>query len=161
MPVASERSPSDNVLQRVVSKQSQMAGTAAGTDTGSDRDAGSLHPLGGQPVQVGRLGRLQFGLAPRLHRQSAQSVGDQHDDLGFIADVQLTSQLMDVHGFVPSLERPVGSPCRTKNRLPHKASCGRLGEPSGTALTVRCETNGSIYLWGSSIVARFVYGRGG
>src|SRR5207244_3778216 len=58
------------MVKRIVTEQSQMAGAAAGSYAGKDRNAESAHPLPYTGVQVGRACGFQFRLAAWLQRQS-------------------------------------------------------------------------------------------
>ena len=93
-----ERAAADHVLQRVVAEQAEVARAAAGADAGQHRDAAAEDAGFGERVEVRRFGRFQFGQAARLLRQAAEAVGDVHDDLGVVFDVQFASEFMDVHG---------------------------------------------------------------
>ena len=100
MPVASKRPAADEVFERVVAKQAQVARPAAGSDAGTDRNAAALHADFGQGIEVRRLGRFQLRLAARRQRQAAQAVGDEHDDLRVVLDVQFAGEGVGVHGRV-------------------------------------------------------------
>ena len=65
---------------------------------GSDGDAAAADAALGERVEVRRVGRFQLGQAARLLRQAAEAVGDVHDDLGVVLDVQFAGEVVDVHG---------------------------------------------------------------
>ena len=77
-----QRAPSDEILQRVVPEQRQMAGAAARRHANLHR---SSQPAGAalrQRVQVGYARRFQLRLAGFGVRQTAQAVGHQQNDFG-------------------------------------------------------------------------------
>ena len=55
-------------------------------------------PRFGERVEVRRVGRFELGQAARLLRQAAEAVGDVHDDLGVVFDVQFAGEVVEVHG---------------------------------------------------------------
>ncbi len=93
-----QRAAADQVLQRVVAEQAEVARAAAGADAGAHRNAAAQDAGLGQRVEVGRVGRFQLGPTARLLRQAAQAVGHVHDDLGVVFDVQLARKSVEVHG---------------------------------------------------------------
>ncbi len=92
-----ERPAADHVLQRVVTEQRQMSGTAARSDAGLDRNAEARHTAPRKHIEPRRLRRLEFGQAARLEWQAPQPIGDHHDDLRIVARVQAARQLMHIH----------------------------------------------------------------
>ena len=93
-----ERAAADEVLQRVVAEQAEVAGPAAGADAGQHGDAAAEDAALGERVEVGRVGRFELGQAARLLRQAAEAVGHVHDDLGVVFDVQFAGEVVEVHG---------------------------------------------------------------
>ena len=93
-----EGAAADHVLQRVVAEQAEVAGAAAGADAGQHGDAAAEDADFGERVEVRRVGRFELGQAARLLRQAAEAVGDVHDDLGVVFDVEFASEFVEVHG---------------------------------------------------------------
>ena len=77
-----QHAAADEVLHRVVAEEPQVPRAASRRDARQHRrcQPARAHPR--QPVQVGRRGRLQLGLAGVRVRQPAEAVGHKHDDLG-------------------------------------------------------------------------------
>ena len=93
-----ERTAADEVLDRVVAEQAEMARAAAGADAGQHGNAAAADADFGERIEVRRVGRFELGEPARLLRQAAEAVGHVHDDLGVVFDVQLAGELVDVHG---------------------------------------------------------------
>ena len=77
-----QRSPANDVLQRVVSEQREVSGPASRSYAGRDGQRDAAGAAGRQRVQIRNPRRLQLGLARRGMRQAAETVHHQHDDLG-------------------------------------------------------------------------------
>jgi hypothetical protein len=69
-----------------------------GADAWLHRDAASGNAAPGELVQIGCAGCFQLGFSTRLKRQSTESVGHQHDDLGIVFDEQLPGKFVHIHG---------------------------------------------------------------
>ena len=76
-----ERAAADEVLQRIVAEQTEVAGAAAGAMPGLTGMLLPRMPLLRECVEVGRLGGFEFGESAGMLRQAAEAVGDEHDDL--------------------------------------------------------------------------------
>lgn len=93
-----KRAAADEILQRIVSKQTQVTGTAAGTDAGLYGNAATENSLFRQSIEIGSLGGFEFRESAGMLRQTAESVGDEHNDFGVVFDVQLAGQFVHIHG---------------------------------------------------------------
>ena len=76
-----ERTAADQVLDRVVAEEAQVARSAAGRDAGKTGMLLPQTPRAGERVEIRRFGGFELGQAARLLRQAAKSVADVHDDL--------------------------------------------------------------------------------
>ncbi len=92
-----EHAAPDVVDQRVVAEQREVRRTAARGDAARDRDAQAGAALAGEAVEVGGLGGFQFGQAAGRHRQAAQSVHDQQQNLAAILFGQAAHQIKVCH----------------------------------------------------------------
>ena len=95
-----EGAAADEVLQRVVAEQAEVARAAAGADAGQHGNAAAADAALDQRVEIGRVGRFELGEAAGLLRQAAEAVGDVQDDLGVVLDVEFAGEVVDVHGVV-------------------------------------------------------------
>ena len=91
-----ERAAADDKLERIVSEQGQVARAAARRNTRLDRDAAAADAALGQRVEIGRVGRFEFGRPARLHRQTAEAIGNEHDNFGIVFGVQRAGELVHV-----------------------------------------------------------------
>ena len=77
-----QHATADEVLHRVVAEEPQVARTASRRYARQHRRRQPARAHARQPVEVGRRGRFQLGLAGFRVRQPAEAVGHKHDDLG-------------------------------------------------------------------------------
>ncbi len=92
-----EDAAADNVFEGIVAEKPEMARAAAGGNAELDWEHASQNARFGQPIQIGRFCRLQFGRPTRLHGQTAEAVGDQHDDLRVVILFQAPHQVLHIH----------------------------------------------------------------
>jgi hypothetical protein len=135
-----EGAAADEVGDRIVTEQAEVAGTAAGGDAGGDGDAAATDAFAYELVEVGGLRGFKFGEPARLLRQAAQAVGDEHDDLRVVLDEKLTGEGVGIHGGQTIGWRwgrnsePViltGGCGRGQGHLPEGLGWGGYGESSG------------------------------
>ncbi len=93
-----ERAAADEILQRIVTKQTQVTRTAAGADAGLYGNAAAENSLFRQSIEIGSLGGFEFRESAGMLRQAAESIGDEHHDFGVVFDVQLAGQFVHIHG---------------------------------------------------------------
>ena len=87
----------DLVLKWIVTEQTEVAGSASRCDARLDWNTSTLDPQLCKSAQVWRRGGFQFGLSPRRHWQSTQSVSDEHNNFAAVAQLQFTGQSVHVH----------------------------------------------------------------
>ena len=66
--------------ERIVTEEPEVSGTAAGRNAGQDREGHAADALGGEFIEIRRVGGFEFGRSARLERESADTVGDDHDN---------------------------------------------------------------------------------
>ena len=94
-----QRPAADQVLDRIVAEQAQVAGPAAGADAGKHRNAAAEDADFRQRVEVAACWPSSSSVLPpgccgRPPRPSA----DIHHDFRVVLDVQFAGEVLDVHG---------------------------------------------------------------
>src|SRR5205823_159386 len=69
-----ENSPADAIFERVVAEETEMPRAAPRRDARQHGNTQAAYPFTHTGVQVWRPRRFELGLAPWLHRQTAQAV---------------------------------------------------------------------------------------
>ena len=104
----------DLKFQRIIAKQSEMAGAAARSDAGGDRNHASLRAVPGQAVEVGGGGGFERGeIILFLGGDVAQSIEHEQCQFGICFDSQMRIKMIQVHivyGRMPG--RIMGTICR-------------------------------------------------
>ena len=141
-----QRPAADHVFQRIVAEQAQMARPAARRDAGER--SGCCDPSTPRVASASRFGVRAVSnsvLPPGLHRQAAQAVGHQHDDLRVAFRLQFASQVVDVHRLFLRLKWSLGiRPQRKGSDVQNSILPGKR-RPSATCATdalakLKCRT---------------------
>ena len=92
-----QRAAADDVFERIVTEESEVTGSAAGSDTGLDGDAAPLHTAAGQGVEIRRARGFQFGQSTRFQGETAQAVGHEHHNFRVAFLHQFPGQSVHIH----------------------------------------------------------------
>lgn len=111
-----QHTAADDVFQRIVTEEGQVAGTAAGGDAGLHGNAAAADAALGEGVEIGGAGRFKFGGTAGFHRQAAEAVGNEEDNFGIVFLMQRAGELVHVEIVIGHRDTNFFEICRGRPR---------------------------------------------